>query len=230
MSFLDRLLPPREGDQSRAVAVLPSRFAGLGLLPGPIGPEHAPDDASVDLESMAANPASEPTPNALTRQRQPAAAVRREPPAAADSPIDVAAPLLAGEALPLPRSPARAAPSSRNGGAQAPAVAEASPRLAAREEGTTVRPPRISINAERGQRGGPAPAAPSHTSSPLSAASLAHRLARPADEPAVVHVAIGRIEVVANVVPPPAARRGTAPRQPAVALADYLRGEPGGRR
>jgi len=95
-------------------------------------------------------------------------------------------------------------------------------------------PPRGAPGANEERRSAPAPIVPVRTpvrtSAPLSAASLAHRVAKPPDEPAVVHVAIGHIEVVANVAPPPAARRGPTPRQPTVALADYLRGEQGGRR
>jgi hypothetical protein len=64
----------------------------------------------------------------------------------------------------------------------------------------------------------------------LSPAILAERSAYPAEDNQVVHVSIGRIDVVANVAPAPAAPRAQKPRPGSVALADYLRGDNGSRR
>jgi len=73
------------------------------------------------------------------------------------------------------------------------------------------------------------PLAPAQGAWPLSDASLAQRISRPQDDGQVVHVTIGRIEVVAHTAAAPAPARGPASRQPSVTLADYLRGSPGGR-
>ena len=58
---------------------------------------------------------------------------------------------------------------------------------------------------------------------PLSQAVLAQRAPSSREENHVVHVTIGRIDVVANTAPAPAARTSPAPRQASVSLADYLR-------
>ena len=59
--------------------------------------------------------------------------------------------------------------------------------------------------------------------SPLSEATVAHRTLQSREENQVVHVTIGRIDVVANTAPAPTIRQQRrAPRDP-VTLADYLR-------
>ncbi|MEO5658408.1 MAG: hypothetical protein ABIQ90_01245 [Polaromonas sp.] len=64
----------------------------------------------------------------------------------------------------------------------------------------------------------------------MSQSTLAQRALRSRDEDKqVVHVTIGRIDVVANAAPTPAVRRTQAPRQGTVTLADYLRGGKGSR-
>jgi hypothetical protein len=65
---------------------------------------------------------------------------------------------------------------------------------------------------------------------PLSQSILAHRTLQSRDDSQVVHVSIGRIDVVANTAPAPATRRSPTPRQATVTLADYLRGGSGSRR
>ena len=70
---------------------------------------------------------------------------------------------------------------------------------------------------------------PAQDAWPLSGASLAQRAPRLQDDGPVVHVTIGRIEVVAHTAPAQAPPRSPAPRQPSVKLADYLRGSQGGR-
>lgn len=64
---------------------------------------------------------------------------------------------------------------------------------------------------------------------PLSAGSLAGRRPAPESESPIVHVTIGRIDVVAQVPPEPSRRRPSA-RPPSVALGDYLRGRREGSR
>ena len=56
MDFLQRLAPSREGDGSRAVAALPSRFAAGGPLRAPIGPRQPEHDLDEDF-SLAVDPA-----------------------------------------------------------------------------------------------------------------------------------------------------------------------------
>jgi hypothetical protein len=59
---------------------------------------------------------------------------------------------------------------------------------------------------------------------PLSQSILAQRTLQSRDDSQVVHVTIGRIDVVANTAPAPAVGRGPTPRQRTATLADYLRG------
>ena len=74
-----------------------------------------------------------------------------------------------------------------------------------------------------------APRAQARVALPLSQAILAQRTLQSRDNSQVVHVTIGRIDVVANMAPAAAPRRGPTPRQPTVTLADYLHGGHGGR-
>jgi hypothetical protein len=82
-------------------------------------------------------------------------------------------------------------------------------------------PPRPSVAS---------PPAQAHVALPLSRAVLSQRTLESRDDSQVVHVTIGRIDVVANAAPAPAARRGPTPRRATVTLADYLRGGTGSRR
>ena len=74
-----------------------------------------------------------------------------------------------------------------------------------------------------------APPTQPRTALPLSQAILAQRTLQSRDDRQVVHITIGRIEVVANAAPAPALRRSPTPRQGTVTLADYLRGGKGSR-
>jgi len=244
MDFLQRLAPSREGDGSRAVAALPSRFAAGGPLRAPIGPrqpEHDLDEGlslAVDTAARdsAAHPRSAPPPTMAAGPRRPAAALRLAPPATSGSgdgagaaPTDEAdlAPVRAGLAR-SERVAQRPSIVDAPHGDERPSIVDAlrgdEPR------GDLALHPFAPPRAAEAHRAGRPPVAPLRTPAPLSAASLAHRVPDASDEPSVVHVSIGRIEVVANVTPPPAARRAPAPRQPTVPLADYLRGDRGGRR
>jgi hypothetical protein len=64
----------------------------------------------------------------------------------------------------------------------------------------------------------------------LSPAALAQRAPQRGEDNQVVHVSIGRIDVVATVAPTPAAAPAPKPRSGTVPLADYLRGENRSRR
>jgi hypothetical protein len=75
----------------------------------------------------------------------------------------------------------------------------------------------------------PAPFEPSRAA-PLSPAALAQRAPQRGEDNQVVHVSIGRIDVVATVAPTPAAAPAPKPRSGTVPLADYLRGENRSRR
>jgi len=85
------------------------------------------------------------------------------------------------------------------------------------------------LAASQGLRSVAAPAAQTRVSPPLSQSILEQRTLQSRDDSQVVHVSIGRIDVVANTAPAPAVRRSPTPRQ-TVTLADYLRGGDGSRR
>jgi hypothetical protein len=88
------------------------------------------------------------------------------------------------------------------------------------------------IAALTARRGSPPPVAPAdaHSSSPLSDAVLARRIPLAREENPVVHVTVGRIDVVANPAPASPPKRVQDARQGSVALSDYLRGGNGSRR
>src|SRR5207245_6219116 len=71
--------------------------------------------------------------------------------------------------------------------------------------------------------------APPNAAQPLSQAVLAQRGQPARDENHVVHVTIGRIDVIANTAPAPTIRTSPAPRQASVTLSDYLRPRKGDR-
>ena len=228
MDFLRRLAPPRETDVTRAFAVLPSRFASDNPLQATIAqasPAQHPDDDEAPLSHDAASP---PAANdTLAAQRHRVSSV--QPSQATPRP-------LAGE------------PTRRdNENATSPAYA---PAEAPRIHGADLRAfqHRHGENPERDRQAGPerqslaampaatyilqnvtAPPAQARVALPLSEAILSQRTLQSRDDSQVVHVTIGRIDVVANTAPAPAVRRSPAPRQATVTLADYLRGSRGGR-
>ena len=228
MDYLRRLAPRRETDVTRAFAVLPSRFAGENPLQATIGqgrPAQYPDD---DEASLSPDVASAPAANdTLAAQAHRVTSVRPSE----------AAP------RPLARDPTRRvngkATSLAFAPAEAPGIQVADPRAL---------PDRHGENPERARPAGPehqdlaaalaaspglqnvtAPPAQARAASPLSQAILAQRTLQVRDDSQVVHVTIGRIDVVANTAPAPASRRSPVTRQPTVTLADYLHGSHGGR-
>lgn len=198
MDFLHRLAPPRVTDASRAVAVLPSRFAGDSPLRAAIGqvlPAQRPDDDETSL-SLDGPP---------RRDNEKATSSTDAPTGAGAPDIDVADP--------------RAFRNRR--GANSERARPASPEL----QGLAA-----ALPASHGLQGvAPSPAQP-RVALPLSQAILAQRTLQSRDDGQVVHVTIGRIDVVANAAPAPAVRRSPTPRQGTVTLADYLRGGNGSRR
>ena len=234
MDFLRRLAPPRETDAGRAFAVLPSRFAGENPLQATLvdgWPAQHPDDGEASPSPDASRPAAI---KAVTAQSHPA--TNFPPSQAAPRP-------LAGKSARRDNEKAASlADATADGTATSPAFAPAE------AFGTHVADPlafthRHAENPERAKPASPErpalaaePAAspgrqvaislPSRARAalPLSQAILAQRTLQPQGDSQVVHVTIGRIEVVANTAPAPASRRSPAPRQAAVTLADYLRG------
>ena len=239
MDFLRRLAPPRETDATRAVAVLPSRFASQSPLQATMAqgrPAQRPDDDEASLSPDAALP---PAANDTLAQRPPVTSV--QPSQAAPRPPAIE---------PTRRDNKKATSPAHvpaNGKATSPAYA---PAEAPRNHVVNPRAfqDRHGVNLERAKAASPelqglaatlaathglqnvtAPLAQARAASPLSQAILAQRTRDSRDDSQVVHVTIGRIEVVASAAPPPAVRRSPAPRQGTVTLADYLRGSHGGR-
>ena len=239
MDFLRRLAPARETDATRAVAVLASRFASQNPLQEMIGqgrPAQRPDDDEASLSPDAALP---PAANDTLAQRPPVTSVQPSqaaprPPASeptrrdnkkATSPAHVPA---NGKATSLAYAPA-----------EAPGIHVADPRVVQNRHGENPERTRpasperqdlaAALAASPGLQNVTAPPAQARVALPLSQAILARRTLQSRDDSQVVHVTIGRIDVVANTAPAAAPRRSPAPRQPTVTLADYLRGSHGGR-
>jgi hypothetical protein len=253
MDFLRRLAPLSHHDTTRAVAALPSRFAGSVALAVTNRGADQPARPGEDLLSPAlVSPASGTTSAAEpVRPDWPMRAALRHgdvPPPVANTaaPIDDGRLRPANEGVEFPqhaapdpasapallvdRAPAQARLSEAN--ASVPDRDEFDAWDADRRTGT-VRFAR-SAHAPAGftgtdLRGFAAPVTWADAIAPLSAASVAHRRRQPADDGQVVHVTIGRIDVVAVAAPPPA-RRAAAPLPARATLADYLRGGRGGRR
>ncbi len=244
MDFLRRLAPLRETDTSRAVAVRPARFAGenpLRSMASQAGSTQRQEDDEVSLSLDATLPkAATRSVAAVNAQRDSVARVTPTPGIA--RPLDIE---------PMRRnrdegaSPVHAPINTKaTSSAQAPASAlvmdVANPRTPVDQRGA---------NSEHARPRGPEPQAaaaaidaipklhgvakslfPAHVASPLSPSTIAQRAPQPQDDNQVVHVTIGRIDVVANTAPAPTSRRPAVPRQPTVTLADYLRAGTGSRR
>lgn len=234
MDFLRRLALPRETDVTRAFAVLPSRFAGGNPLQATMDqdrPAQHPDDGEAWLLPDAASaPAliktvaagSHPATSFTSSQTAPGP-LAGEPPRRdnekAASPVHAPA---HGKAASPDSAPAEAAgihiadplAFTHRHGENPERARPASPERQNLTAATAVSPGLQVVTA---------PPAQARVTLPLSQAILAQRTPQSRDNSQVVHVTIGRIEVVANTVPAPAARRNPAPRQATVTLADYLR-------
>lgn len=221
MDFLRRLAPLRDTDATRAVAVLPSRFSSATALHGASAP------------ASSTGPFDE---GAFVRRREAAAAQRSSMAAVAPRQVGGEPPRdLSLQAHVVPLHAAYAQPSAQwRPPAEAPTIAGAIAAARAPGDHRFTPPLQASLAdpqpaalpaAPAGHHPAAVPPAQARIGAPLSQAVVAQRaLASGGDSP-VVHVTIGRIDVVAGTPPPaPAARRGPkAPRPAAVSLADYLR-------
>lgn len=228
MDFLRRLAPPRETDTSRAFALLPARFAGENPLQATIAqgrPAQHPDD---DEASLSPDAASAPAANdTLAAQGQRVSSV--QPSEAAPRPF----------AIDPPRRVDGKATSPAFAPGEAPGIHVVNPSVVQERHGANLeraKPASLerqdltaALAASPGLQVVAAPPAQARVALPLSQAILAQRTPQSRDNSQVVHVTIGRIDVVASTAPAPAARRSPAPRQGTVPLADYLRGSHGGR-
>lgn len=227
MDFLRRLAPARATDATRAVAVLPSRFASESPLRAALGQVRPAQRLNEDETPLSVDPA-EPSAesNSLAAQRHPVTGV--QPSHATPHP-------LANEFT--HRDSGKMA--SLAAATEAPDVDVADPRAMPYRQGAVfsrASPARLEVQGLAALVASPAfqavttPAAPARVTSPLSQAALAQRTLQPQDDSQVVHVTIGRIDVLASTAPAPVARRNPAPREATVTLADYLRTGNGGRR
>ena len=204
MDFLRRLAPPRETDTTRAVPVLPSWFvreSPLRSTTAQTGPVHHPDDDDTRFSLDAKGGAA--ATNDLAGQRRHSTVWTDAPAEASDS--EAGAPSVypdRHEAL-----------SGRT-------------RSASPEQHR----PSVGSAARERARDRSVPPGPAHVRRPLSRTILAQRSLQRGDDGQVVHVTIGRIDVVANTGPAPAVRRGPLPRPGTATLSDYLRGDNGKRR
>ena len=234
MDFLRRLAPLHEADATRAVAVLPSRFADDGPL------------RAVTAQARPAQPLDDNTAS-LWLDALPYAAVDRSP---AQRPItggdpSQAAPRRLAASPPHPNSVMPTSPSIAP--AKAPEIDPAGPRASQVRHGIASERARLTSAGLQGPVAqqlatGPPPAKPTaakladeppgqtaapqlraRVAPPLSASILAQRMLQSRDDGQAVHVTIGRIDVVAATAPAPAMRPSQAPRQGTVPLADYLR-------
>ena len=240
MDFLRRLAPPRATDVTRAFAVLPSRFAGENPLQATMAqasPAQHPDD---DEASLSPDAASAPVANdTLAAQGHRVSSI--QPPEAAPRPFGRDPPRRVDEkATPQAHVPANGkATSPAFAPAEAPGIHVVNPRVVQDRHGANVvrarsaSPERQDLTAALAASPGlqvvTAPLAHVRVTLPLSQAILAQRTLQSRDNSQVVHVTIGRIDVVANTAPAPAVRRSPTPRQGTVTLADYLHGSHGGR-
>ena len=240
MDFLRRLAPPRETDATRAFAVLPSRFASQNPLQATMAqasPAQRPDDDEASLSPDAASPPA--ANNTLAAQRHPVTSV--QPSQAAPRPLSSEPTRRDNEKAASPAHvPANGkATSPAYAPAEAPAIHVVNPRVVQNRHGENPERARPASPEPQGLAATPAathglqnvtaPPAQARAALPLSQALLAQRTLQSRDDSQVVHVTIGRIDVVANTAPAPAPRRSPTPRQATVTLTDYLRGSKGGR-
>ena len=240
MDFLRRLAPRRETDVTRAFAVLPARFAGENPLQATMGqgrPAQHPDDDEASLSPDAASPPA--ANNTLAAQRPPV--TRVQPSQATPRPL-ASEPMRRDNEKATPPAHVSAngkATSPAHAPAEAPGIHVADPRVVQNRHGENpgrarpASPERqdlaAALAASPGLQNVTAPPAQARVALPLSQAILARRTLQSRDDSQVVHVTIGRIDVVANTAPAAAPRRSPTPRQPTVTLADYLHGSHGGR-
>jgi hypothetical protein len=226
MDFLRRLAPARESDRTRAVAVLPSRFANDRPL-RTTTVEASPSE-QLDEEALFSHAASEEhaplaAPTALHGSINRVRVTEAEPP----YPLSASARGYTSETHPFARADLRdarvlAAAETRRVEVRHDENSEHRDSLATPEH-------RLSNarSASHSARSDAATSAAASTNAPLSQAAINQRAHQSRADSEVVHVTIGRIEVVASPSPAGAVRSATQPRASQVTLADYLRGSTG---
>lgn len=231
MDFLRRLAPPRENDPTRATAVLPSRFATehpLRMTAPPV-----PPDSHVDEDATLTRDARRATARISEPRGQRSAAINKHYSGSELEPLEnellgddleeVASNLHRSGAVDAPSAigdvDANAIRKQRNADSKRPGTLDAHPYRFA-----------PALSAAHGAQGMATARSLPTVAAPLSQAMLAQRAHQPHEPSEVIHVSIGRIEVVTNTAPAPAARRTSKPRAGTVTLADYLRGSSGSRR
>ena len=226
MDFLRRLAPSRESaatsaatrDATRAVAVLPSLFASETPLRTTIA--RLGRAQGLDKDETALSLDANPTVDAIDEQPRYVTGVPR---------FQASPRSLANR--PTRRDNGKAA-SSTDAIAEARDIDVADPRglqvRGAHSERAGPVGPELNdlaaMAAGPSRRGVLAPTAQARVPLPLSQSTLAQHTLRSRDDGQVVHVTIGRIDVVANTAPAPAMRPGSKPREASLTLADYLRG------
>ncbi|MBI3529346.1 MAG: hypothetical protein HY067_15430 [Betaproteobacteria bacterium] len=224
MDFLRRLAPPREGDRARAVAVLPSRFAG----DAPLRSASTPSDVLVTFDDAPApSSAQTPSPEMYTAapERFIARTAQRAPvgPEAVDGAQPVASAPLDTPHVPPRESTSLMRPTLRAANADA-AVPTWRHDAVAHDEHAAMHAKAIAAAPAQARPDSEPPVVAPHIVSPLSHGAVAAR-AHPAAVPRpVIHVTIDRIDVRAPAVPSHAAPAKRASAAPSVSLADYLRG------
>jgi hypothetical protein len=220
MDFLRRLAPPRDGDSSRAVAVLPSRFASevpLRSVPSEI--VTAADDVPHTPIAILRAADAEPARHTQTVATPPAPRKALDPVTIATTPPVSAA---------VPERPATARESMRPARPiHRPVTVDAPVPPLHRDAApvATEQSPRAPVASTRPI---PATARPTITpppARPLSPQAVTARTGAREPPRPVIHVTIDRIDVRAPATPA-RAPTPTQPRaaSPSVSLADYLRG------
>jgi hypothetical protein len=195
--------PERQAVARRASAPdhNPAATARQGLPPQPPQPKDAaPRRAAVPQPLLAApaTPAGRSTP-AYEPQREPA----RQAPAGIE-------PAVPGQVESTETGPAKPTLALRTAGAELPLRAPADP------------PAPLLVPPDRATEVPSSPASPPHATAPRAATAALHTQAVP--EAMVVHVSIGRVELIAAASPAPPRVRSPGRAAASVPLADYLRG------
>lgn len=238
MPFLQQLAPPDTTQSRRAYALLPARFAQQRPI------DDLPEPAHLDLAAGAV-PTWPEIDWASAAQHRP-------------GPETLAGAAAHGQARQTPGDDAPAGKSRYVQGASAQSRTDARPASSTAPSPRAMSAPSLHARplqdgTERARRDPDTPAAPAahargtqlslpqssqpsaplaslrQPAAPLSPATLAQRIVPPNHDEQVVHVTIGRIDVVATTPPAPAAKPARAARQEPTTLADYLRGAGRGR-
>ncbi len=205
MDFLRSLAPPRTSDTTRAIPVLPPRFAR--------GMQHLPDARPEATQALDDTDAPAPVRESFRRGGRDRL----------DEPRDV---LRVEQAAMSDLRPPVAPPARPHAHAATTDAGEPfgrAPRAEARARATRIDPTPFSFADDDRRQPQVEGDARSRPASPLSDAALASRAIRPRESEDVIHVSIGRVDVVANATTP-APRREPARARDTVTLADYLRG------